>query len=97
MRTDADHLPRVRDPAVELLLSHAGQYDNDWSQPPAAQLVEDLAASVPAPSSDINLEVQHRADSKCCSSSLVQQPPSQALQLTGRLSPFRGLVGSWAK
>ena len=24
MRTDADHLPRVRDPAVELLLSHAG-------------------------------------------------------------------------
>ncbi len=27
MRTDADHLPRVRDPAAELLLSHAGQYD----------------------------------------------------------------------
>ncbi len=27
MRTDADHLPRVREPAVQMLLSHAGQYD----------------------------------------------------------------------
>ncbi len=27
MRTYADHLPRVRDPAVQMLLSHAGQYD----------------------------------------------------------------------
>ncbi len=27
MRTDANHLPRVRDPAVQMLLSHAGQYD----------------------------------------------------------------------
>ncbi len=61
MRTDADHLPRVRDPAVELLLSRAGQYDNDWSQSPAAQLVEDLAASVPAPPFRVTFEVQRCA------------------------------------
>ena len=37
MLTDADHLSRVRDPAVELLLSHAGQYDTRCGRanPPA--------------------------------------------------------------
>ena len=33
---------------VELLFSHPGQYDNDWSQPPAAQLVEDTSCVSPS-------------------------------------------------
>jgi hypothetical protein len=34
MRTDADHLPRVRDPTIELLFSHAVHGNLFTSHPP---------------------------------------------------------------
>ena len=30
MRTDADHAARVRDPAIELLLTHAATLTDEW-------------------------------------------------------------------
>jgi hypothetical protein len=35
MRTDADDLARVRDPAIELLLRHTATLTNEWVPPPA--------------------------------------------------------------
>ena len=31
MRTDADHPPCVRDPAIELVLGHTGTLTDEWS------------------------------------------------------------------
>jgi hypothetical protein len=36
MRTDADDPARVRDPTIELLLSHTATLTDEWLQPPAA-------------------------------------------------------------
>jgi hypothetical protein len=33
MRTDADHPARVRDPAIERLLSHVATLPDDWPPP----------------------------------------------------------------
>jgi len=36
MRTDADHPARVRDPAIELLLSHTATVTDEWCSRPRA-------------------------------------------------------------
>lgn len=50
MRTDADHLPRVREPAVQMLLSHAGQYDARLVAPVADPQLLTISPGDEAPS-----------------------------------------------
>ena len=52
MRTDADHLACIRDPAIELLLSHTATLTDKMMQPPADPSVNTAVGPMSSRSGD---------------------------------------------
>src|SRR5438270_560600 len=87
MRTDADHLARVRDPAIKLLLSHTATL-TEWCSRPRGPLDNRFRASARPDqrrSRSSGIKLEERAVPGVCRRASLHQTPSRPAGYLGQL------------